>query len=85
MKTTKLIAVFILTFAFIYAFTGCGDEEVKDNKHKSEQIHDEHSSAVDTSKIVKEGSYFCPMHPLVQSNEPAKCPDCKMDCNKERR
>jgi len=81
MKTTKLIAVFIVTFAFIYVLMGCGkkESEVKDDKQKTEQKQ-ENKTSIDTSKMVKDGAYFCPMHPLQQSNEAdAKCPICKMN------
>jgi copper chaperone CopZ len=80
MKTTKLLAVFILTLVFIYAFTGCGkkEAEVKDDKQKTEQKQDTQNKP-DTTKLVKDGKYFCVMHPLEQSNEPAKCPVCKMN------
>lgn len=77
MKTTKLIAALILTFAFVYAFTGCGkkDSEMKDDKQTTESKHEHH----DSTMMVKDGKYFCPMHPMQQSNEPGKCPICKMD------
>jgi len=80
MKTTKIFTPIILIFAVVYFLTGCGkkQDEVKDDKQKTEMKHEEHTTT-DTSKMVKEGSYFCPMHPLQQSNGPAKCPICKMD------
>lgn len=80
MKTTKLISVIVLVLAFIYAFTGCSkkNDEMKDKKQVTEQKHEEHSGT-DTTKMVKDGAYFCTMHPLEQSNEPGRCPICKMD------
>jgi len=81
MKTTNLTAVFIVTIAFIFAFTGCGkkENEMKDDKQKTEMKQEDKKTAIDTTKLVKDGAYFCPMHPLVQSNEPAKCSICKMN------
>ena len=83
MKKTKLIAVFILTIAFIYAFTGCGKKEgdVSDKKPTIESNHDEHEhNKKDTTNMASDGKYFCPMHPTQQSNDAgAKCPVCKMN------
>jgi copper chaperone CopZ len=79
MKTTKLITLLIITAAFVYTITGCGkkESEMKDDKTVTENKNEGHEH--DTLNLVKDGSYFCPMHPLVQSNEKAKCNICKMD------
>ncbi|MCI0448312.1 MAG: hypothetical protein L0Y79_00820 [Chlorobi bacterium] len=76
MKTLKLAAVFTLSFVFIYAFAGCGKKESTEKQNEQKQTD---QTKADTTKMVKDGKYVCPMHPLEQSNEPAKCRICKMN------
>jgi len=79
MKNVRIILILIPVLIFVYTIQGCSkkESEVKDEKQKTEMKNDEMS--IDTTKMVKDGAYFCPMHPLEQSNDKAKCPICKMD------
>jgi hypothetical protein len=73
MKTLKLAALIVLSITFIYALTGCGKKENTENQTDKKQTDTK------TVEMVADGKYVCPMHPLEQANEPAKCRICKMN------
>jgi Heavy metal binding domain len=85
-KSKNIIRGVLIAFTTV-TFIACGKSDkdvVKDKKQTENKI------VIDSTKIVADGKYFCPMHPLEQSNEPgAKCPVCRMnmiskaDYNKE--
>jgi Cu(I)/Ag(I) efflux system membrane fusion protein len=81
MKKINLVYIFTISFIFLFVSSGCGkkESEMKDEKQKTGTTHEENSTTKESANLVKDGSYFCPMHPLLQTNEPAKCPECKMD------
>lgn len=71
MNSLKSTNIFILLITAIILFScGKSDDNSQNNKQKNKTI--------DTTKLVKEGKYVCPMHPLMQSNDSMKCPTCKM-------
>lgn len=78
------IAIVFMLLVVVLVF-GCGKKEndVKDNKQSTEMKNDDQTvNKKDTGKMVKDGKYFCPMHPAQQSDDPAeKCPICKMKLN----
>ncbi|MBE2226275.1 MAG: hypothetical protein IAE93_02995 [Ignavibacteria bacterium] len=78
------ISIVFMLFAVVLV-TGCNKKEndVKDNKQSTETKKDDQTvNKTDTDKMVKDGKYFCPMHPAQQTDDPAvKCPICKMKLN----
>src|ERR1051325_7718484 len=61
----------------VFLIAGCGKNDktnVQNDKQKTEQ-----KNKIDTTKLVADGKYVCPMHPLEQANEPMKCPICRMN------
>ncbi len=84
---TKIVIKGLIIALIAITFIACGksDKDVVKNDKQTET-----KTVTDSTKIVADGKYFCPMHPTQQSNEPgAKCPICKMnmvsktDYNKE--
>jgi Cu(I)/Ag(I) efflux system membrane fusion protein len=39
----------------------------------------DHDNHPEKQKVLNELTYTCPMHPEVESNQPGKCPKCKMN------
>ena len=67
--TSTNIFILLITAVILFSCTK-SDDKTQNNKQKDKTI--------DTTKLVKEGKYVCPMHPLIQSNDSMKCPTCKM-------
>lgn len=74
-KIRYAIILMILMVVFVY---GCGKKESTENKNDKQQTNQDKQKTDDT-KLVENGKYVCPMHPTVQTDEPAKCPVCKMN------
>ncbi|RPI14674.1 MAG: hypothetical protein EHM58_15900 [Ignavibacteriae bacterium] len=71
-----LAAAFVIGIA-ILSSCGSKDEHTGNDKHKETTQTD--NKQADNSKMVADGAYFCPMHPIQQTNDPnVKCPICKM-------
>ncbi len=74
----SILLVVVLVF-------GCNKKEndVKDDKQSTEMKNDDQKvNNTDAAKMIKDGKYFCPMHPAQQTDDPAvKCPICKMKLN----
>jgi hypothetical protein len=74
---TKIVIKGLLIALIAITFIACGKSD-KDVVKSDKQT--ESKTVIDSTKIVADGKYFCPMHPTQQSNEPgAKCPICKMN------
>jgi hypothetical protein len=75
-RTKNIIIGLLIAFTSV-TFIACGNQDkdaVKDKKQT------ENRTVRDSTKLVADGKYFCPMHPLEQSNESGtKCPVCKME------
>jgi rubrerythrin len=73
----------IISLTTIISINGCGKSDktnTQDEKKSTEkQTTEQPKNKIDTTKLVKDGKYACPMHPAMQSNEPIKCPICKMN------
>lgn len=92
-KLIALLVFAVIAFISIAVLNGCGktdkDKTVTEKQTTDKQTTDQSKNKIDTTKLVKDGKYVCSMHPLMQSNEPIKCPVCKMnmvlksDVNKE--
>jgi hypothetical protein len=82
-KKTMILNLFAVMFSFAALVLGCGktdkDKTQIDKQNIEKQTTEQPKTIIDTTKFVKDGKYFCVMHPTMQSNEPAKCPTCKMD------
>lgn len=78
------ISIVFMVLVVVLVF-GCNKKEndVKDNKQSTEMKNDDQKvNNTDAAKMVKDGKYFCPMHPAQQTDDPAvKCPICKMKLN----
>ena len=77
MKKTATLIILVAVVFFIY---GCGKSD-KDTSQTDKQKTDQtqNKNKPDTTKLVKDGKYVCSMHPLMQANEPMKCPICRMN------
>ncbi|MGH2574067.1 MAG: heavy metal-binding domain-containing protein [Ignavibacteria bacterium] len=83
MNKLKIVGTFfVLIVSACFIFYGCtksDKDKMQTEKQKTDQTQTSQTKT-DTTKVVKEGLYVCPMHPLEQSNDPnAKCSVCKMD------
>ena len=58
--------------------SGCNKTD-KTNIQTDKESTNQDKPNTDSVKLVENGKYVCPMHPTVQTNEPAKCPVCKMN------
>lgn len=75
-KNLSLITLIVL-FVFIYSCNKSDDKNIQTDKQKTIETQNIKTNT-DSTKLVKEGKFVCPMHPLMQSNEQIKCPICKM-------
>ena len=66
MKTTLIVILALL-------FTIANGQEMPAHKHGADST----GAKVKSIKLVS--LYVCPMHPEVKSENPGKCPKCKMD------
>jgi len=76
----KIIATFLVAAVFgIFTLgSGCNKTD-KTNIQTDKESTNQDKPNTDSVKLVENGKYVCPMHPTVQTNEPAKCPVCKMN------
>lgn len=90
--SSAAILVFLALLILACGKTGdnkTGNDTQQSDKQTTDKQIDRKKDAIDTAKLVKDGKYLCSMHPLMQSNEPIKCPVCRMnmvlksDINKE--
>ncbi len=81
LKITSSVMVFAVFTVFVLSGCSKTDKDTQTDKQKTEQNQNtqKQTKQIDTTKLVKDGKYVCPMHPLMQSNEPMKCPVCRMD------
>ncbi len=73
MKKIFLVAVVLLSFAFV--FTACNSNDNKEN------------TSITTDKkeqLAKDEMYTCTMHNEVMSNHPGECPKCGMKLVKQK-
>lgn len=81
LRNSSLFIIFIILFSV--ALAGCSKTNKvttsDDKKTTEQQTTEQPKNKIDTSKLVKDGKYVCSMHPVMQSNEPMKCPICKMN------
>lgn len=70
-----LILLTVLSLTGFVLFQSCGktDKDTSKNDKKTE------TKSADETKLVADGKYACTMHPTMQSNEPARCPICRMN------
>jgi copper chaperone CopZ len=81
--TSSLMVVAVLAIFVFYGCSKSDKDKLQTDNQKKEQTQDQTKNTqpkqIDTTKLVKDGKYVCPMHPLMQSNEPIKCPICRMN------
>ena len=73
MKKIFLVAVVLLSFAFV--FTACNSSDNKEN------------TSITTDKkeqLAKDEMYTCTMHNEVMSDHPGECPKCGMKLVKQK-
>ncbi len=73
MKKIFLVAVVLLSFAFV--FTACNSSDNKEN------------TSITTDKkeqLAKDEMYTCTMHNEVMSDHPGDCPKCEMKLVKQK-
>lgn len=75
-KNIALLTVIFLTGTFVLTSCGKSDKDVSKNDKQTETKTGDNKTE---TKLVTDGKYACPMHPLEQSNEPGRCPICKMN------
>ena len=75
-KNTVLIILALIAI-FIYSCNKSDKDTTQTDKQKTDQTQNKNKP--DTTKLVKDGKYVCQMHPLMQANEPMKCPICRMN------
>lgn len=74
---TKIVINGLLIALIAVVFIACGKSDKEVQKNEKQTVN---KTVTDSTKIVADGKYFCPMHPLQQSNDQgAKCPICKMN------
>jgi heavy metal-binding protein len=79
---TVLIIMFGITAAFLASCTKSDKDVSKTDKQQTEQkqtMQESKMIAKSDSVAMKNAKYVCPMHPLERSNEPGKCPICRMN------
>jgi predicted Zn-ribbon and HTH transcriptional regulator len=54
-------------------------QHMKDHHRQKDTTRVENTATVNTVKDSVVATYACPMHSEVVSNQPGKCPKCKMD------
>src|SRR4030095_1818852 len=74
----KFTSILIIYIVGIFILNGCTKSE-KNTSQNDKQSTNQDKPKTDSVKLVENGKYVCPMHPTMQSNEPAKCPICKMN------
>ncbi len=73
MKKIFLVAVVLLSFAFV--FTACNSSDNKENT----------STTTDKKEqLAKDEMYTCTMHNEVMSDHPGECPKCEMKLVKQK-
>ena len=79
MNSLKFTGIFLIISVTGVILFSCNKSD-KDNTQNEKQTTDQsqNKKKIDTTKLVKDGKYVCPMHPLMQSNDSMKCPVCKM-------
>lgn len=77
MKNILLLLTIILSGLFVLNCNKEPTENTQTDKHDMKQKNDS-LNQIDAAKLVKDGTYVCPIHPLKQSNEQIKCPKCKL-------
>ncbi len=73
MKKIFLVAVVLLSFAFV--FTACNSSDNKENTSTSTDKKEQ---------LAKDEMYTCTMHNEVMSDHPGECPKCGMKLVKQK-
>lgn len=79
MKKNRFIFIMItiLSLTGFVLLSSCGKTEKNTTDKQTETKSGDNKPS--ETKLVADGKYACTMHPTQQSNEPARCPICKMN------
>lgn len=71
--------IIILTLVASVFFISCSKSDRTEQQTDKKQTTEESKMISKSDTVAMESAkYVCPMHPLERSNEPGKCPICKM-------
>lgn len=76
-KHKIIVTIMAVTILGVFALSGCSKTD-KNTETDKKSTNSQEKPKTEEAKLVENGKYVCPMHPTLQTNEPAKCPVCKM-------
>lgn len=72
------VCVFLVLSSLILSSCGKKDEQTQVTEKKDTTSHGMHMISKSDEHAMMNAKYACPMHPMERSDEPGKCPICKM-------